>query len=140
MCLGEAGTLSNTVGQISTVVSALDCPTTPFVLKRKIPGIKIILSDICYMDCLGFIAACSNIRIYATSNDGCTVWDISPQTVDKNVDPKSLVYLPYQDMLLMDDRKNKQIIVVTGSAGYAPTSRIKRARATLLTGDGIISH
>ena len=117
MCLGEAGTLY-TVGKYYGVVSVLDCSTTSFALKRKIPTNTCILSDICYMDRSGFIAACSFSRIFAISNDGCRVWNISTWIDNKAVGAEGLVYLSDQDLLLVNDRQNKRIIVVTGSAGY----------------------
>ena len=123
MCLGEAGTLY-TVGKYFDVVSVLDCSTTTFILKSRLPPIKDFnAQDICYMDRAGFIALSSsglgcNDRISAVSSDGRVVWDISSQIDDMRVIPRTLVYLSDQDLLLVDDSKNKRIIVVTGSAGY----------------------
>ena len=120
MCLGETGTLY-TAARKSGVVSVLDCSTTSFILKSRLPEIKNFdATDICFMDRPGLIAvsSCPNSRICAISSDSGIVWDISPQIDDEKVRPRGLVYLPDQDLLLVGDTWCKRMIVVTSNTGY----------------------
>ena len=106
MCLGEAGTLY-TVDDYFDVVSVLDCSSTTYILKSRLPPIKDFnAQDICYMDRAGFIALSSsglgfNGRILAVSSDGRIVWNISPRIGGMTVEPGKLVYLLDQDLLLV---------------------------------------
>ena len=102
--------------------SILDCSKRQFNLKTKLPDIEYLVpDDICYIKKFDLIVLSSWVsnRICAVnSSDGQIVWDKSRQVADDKLwCPNTLALLSNQGLLLMADRYENWILILSCSTG-----------------------
>ena len=119
MCLGKSNTLYSVDNQGE--ISVFDTKGTGFTLKRTLPTIGMEATEMCYIRGSDMIILSlweTNRFCAMRSSDGQIVWDKSVEEIGGKVfDPMGLVYLCAMDSLIVGDRDNKQVIVVSGESG-----------------------
>ena len=121
ICLGKPGEIYM-VNRYSGDISLLQCSSTEFTLKRRLfPRNNLVADDICFLQDHNLIVVSSwfnNGVVAVTSSDGHIVWDKSRLVVDDKIwCPNTLTFLPDQGLLLIGDRHENRISILSPKTG-----------------------
>ena len=119
MCLGSNGIIYTRVN-VGGKISILDCRTTQFKLKARLPVIGGMQAwHICYIDKADLIVVSSWHRnsIYAISSKGEIVWKRSGIVDNRKISPRGMLYIAGEDILVVGDYGNNRLLLLSGNNG-----------------------